>query len=144
MDWTHDFEAAVVTFVSTGSRVICNPPPMNTDEDFIAFVSDDAKAQNIMRHLGYSLEGTPEFYTGNDNGGFRSYRKGDVNVITTPDWDFYKMFKTATKLATRFNLIDKEDRIALFQAVLYGVDSEDLAQPVPGTADKSSFMGDVA
>lgn len=128
VDLTHDFEAAVVTFVPTGSRVICNPPPVGTDQDFIAYVRDDAIAQADMTALGYKIEGTPEFYTGNDNGGFRSYRKGDVNVITTPDHSFYRKFKTATELGRRFNLLDKGDRIALFQVVLYDAEIHDLAQ----------------
>lgn len=129
IDLTHDFDAVVKTFVPTGSRVICSPPPLDTDEDYIAYVSDDAAARAKLEGLGYTLEGLPGFYTGNDNGGFRSYRKGDVNLITTPDYGFYGLFKTATELARRFNLLDKGDRIALFQAVLYGVDVRDLEEP---------------
>lgn len=136
MDMTHDFDGVVQTFVPTGSRVICNPAPTDTDEDYIAFVSDDAKARAELEGLGYKLEGMPEFYTGNDNGGFRSYRKGAVNLITTPDYDFYRLFKTATALAARLNLTDKGDRIALFQVVLYGVEAQDFE---PSDAEKAEL-----
>lgn len=127
-DQLHDFDGIVETFVPTGSRVICNPPPVDTDEDYIALVANDAKARKSLTALGYTLEGLPDFYTGNDSGGFRSYRKGVINLITTPDPGFYSLFKTATELARRFNLVNKADRIALFQAVLYGVDCLKLEQ----------------
>jgi hypothetical protein len=129
MEWhTHDFGDVVKMFKPTGSRVICDPAPTDTDEDYISFVTDDNKARSGLENLGYKLEGLPDFYTGNDNGGFRSYRKGSVNLITTPDLEFYNLFVTATALAKRFNLLDKGDRIALFQAILYGVDVNNLSQ----------------
>ena len=121
----HDFCSAVDEWAPTGSRAICNPAPTTTDEDFITWVQDDAKARIALEAMGYRVEGAPDFYTGNDNGGFRSYRKGDVNVITTPDYCFYSLFCNATALARRLNLLDKADRIALFQLVLYGVDAQD-------------------
>lgn len=104
---------------AVGSRVTCSPPPVDTDEDWLVLVrSDPAEA---MREAGYSQDGSPDFYTGNDRGGFRSWRKGDVNIVTTEEFQFYDLFVTATMLAKRFNLMNKGDRIALFQAVLYGV-----------------------
>ena len=122
----YDFEGVVSVFSPTGSRVICDPAPSDTDEDFIAFVACDEAAQSALVDLGYVLEGSPEFYTGNDVGGFRSFRKGDVNLITTPDENFYQKFQMATELAARFNLLDKGDRIALFQAILYDVNISEL------------------
>lgn len=102
-----------------GSRVTCNPAPDNTDEDFLALVPFDVTA--LMAADGFTQDGSPEFYTGNDNGGFRSFRKGEMNIITTDSIEFFELFLTATELAKRFNLLAKADRIALFQAVLYGV-----------------------
>jgi len=107
-----------------GSRVTCDPAPADTDEDWLAYTPEDPAPRLIA--AGFTQDGSPEFYTGNDNGGFRSWRKGDLNVITTPSWEFYCKFGTATALAKRFNLLLKEDRIALFQAVLYGVRAENL------------------
>ena len=105
--------------VAVGSRVTCNPPPINTDEDWLLHVTTDVKDR--LEAFGFTQDGQPEFYTGNDAGGFRSWRLGDLNVITTQDTEFFDRFVTATNLAKRFNLLDKGDRIALFQAVLYGV-----------------------
>lgn len=109
---------------AVGSRVTCNPPPENTDQDFLAFSLDDLSGD--LASAGFTQDGSPEFYTGNDNGGFRSFRRGDVNVITTQSMKFFELFLTATALAKRFNLSNKADRIALFQAVLYGVGPDNL------------------
>jgi hypothetical protein len=111
-------------FEPVGSRVTCNPPPQNTDIDFLCRSIQPVDQE--LKELGFKLEGSPGFYTGNDNGSFRSWRRGDVNLIVTPDLHFYELFITATSLAKRFNLMDKNDRIALFQAILYGVSQEDL------------------
>lgn len=102
-----------------GSRVTCSPPPHDTDEDWLVLVYSDPEP--ALRAAGFTQDGSPEFYTGNDAGGFRSWRLGDLNVVTTSEIEFYDRFMTATMLAKRFNLMNKGDRIALFQAVLYGV-----------------------
>ena len=115
-------------FSAVGSRVTCDPAPTNTDEDYLVFISAEIDVDAALKDAGFLAEGTPEFYTGNDNGGFVSYRREDVNVITTADMDFYNLFLTATALAKRFNLLEKPDRIALFQAVLYGVNVHDLEE----------------
>lgn len=112
--------------IPVGSRVTCNPAPSDTDEDWLALVYSDPAER--LREAGFTQDGSPEFYTGNDNGGFRSWRRGDLNIVTTADREFFERFVTATDLAKRFNLLDKGDRIALFQAVLYGVRVENLAQ----------------
>lgn len=110
--------------VAVGSRITCNPPPVDTDEDWLVLLNSEA--QQSLEAAGFTQEGSPEFYTGSDVGGFRSWRLGSINVITTPDPGFFHLFITATTLAKRFNLLKKSDRIALFQAVLYGVDASNL------------------
>ena len=116
-----------------GSRVTCDPAPTGTDEDWLMLVRGDPQPR--MAALGMDQDGSPEFYTGTDAGGFRSWRSGDLNVVTTRDEEFFNRFMTATHLARRFNLLVKADRIALFQAVLYGVRAANLeerpqAQPI--------------
>ena len=119
--WAKDYWAVI----PVGSRVTCDPPPSDTDEDFLVFDQDGSAIEHLEAH-GFQSEGNPEFYTGNDNGEFRSLRRGDTNVIVTPDREFFERFRTATELAKRFNLLEKSDRIALFQAVLYGVNATNL------------------
>jgi hypothetical protein len=112
--------------VPVGSRVTCDPPPTGTDEDWLVLCRSDVAEE--MAADGFKQDGSPQFYTGNDSGGFRSWRDGDLNVVTTESNEFFRRFLTATDLAKRFNLLAKPDRIALFQAVLYGVHSENLEQ----------------
>jgi len=50
---------------------------------------------------------------------FSSYEKGNINLIVTEDYGFYNKFIAATSVAKRLNLLEKDDRVALFQAVLY-------------------------
>lgn len=115
-----DWESVVMTFQPTGSRYICNPAPTDTDEDFICWVTP--AAYDALVGFGFKQCGSPEFYTGNDNGGFRSWRRGAVNLITTESVEFYTRFTGATEIAKRLNILEKADRIALFQVTLYGVD----------------------
>lgn len=110
--------------VPVGSRITCNPAPTDTDADFLCL--DVGDCSETLKNLGFTQDGSPEFYTGNDNGGFRSFRKGDLNLIVTRDQTFFDLFLTATHLAKAFNLLQKDQRIALFQAVLYGVKYENL------------------
>lgn len=119
-----------------GSRITCDPAPVDTDEDWLVLVTDVPEKR--MKETGFGQEGSPEFYTGNDAGGFRSWRKGDLNVITTQSDEFYRLFLTATYLAKRFNLLRKQDRIALFQAVLYGVEVKNLEPEPWGAARKQA------
>ena len=119
-DWT----SVVTEFQATGSRYICDPAPTDTDEDFICLVQPSA--YDALGDFGFKQCGQPEFYTGNDNGGFRSWRRGDLNLITTESEEFFTRFIGATELAKRLNILEKANRIALFQVVLYGVHPHNL------------------
>ena len=55
-----------------------------------------------------------------DDQTFWSYTKGDVNLIVTKNPVFFARFLAATSVSKRLNIMKKADRIALFQAVLYG------------------------
>ena len=124
-----------------GSRVTCDPAPTDTDEDWLVLVREVPVEK--LQEAGFSQEGTPEFYTGNDAGGFRSWRKGEINLITTQSDEFFRLFLTATYLAKRFNLLRKQDRIALFQAILYGVEVHNL-EPEPWGAAAKVAVGKIA
>jgi hypothetical protein len=43
-----------------------------------------------------------------------------VNIIATSDAAWHEKFKLASDTAKVLNLLDKQDRITLFQAILYG------------------------
>lgn len=108
-----------------GSRVTCDPPPMNTDYDVLVLVSEKDKRHmdEYALPLGYVKGGSIDAtinYPATPHSRFISYRKGDTNLIVTSDVEFFNRFMAATKVAKQLNLLKKSDRIALFQAVLYG------------------------
>lgn len=127
-----------------GSRITCNPAPENTDQDWLILVDsseagkygkdwkfDENRLLEIddqICSIGYECEGSVELYTGDARGSFRSWRKGDVNLIVTHEHAFFDRFITATHLAHRFNLLKKSDRISLFQAVLYNARWDEIIQ----------------
>lgn len=109
-----------------GSRITCNPPPTDTDQDVLVFVDEERASQFIfeMENIGFSVELGEGYAADALNSGesdrFQSYRLDDVNLIVTVDEQFYKRFAYATEIAKRANLMEKEERIKLFQAILYG------------------------
>ena len=107
-----------------GSRVTCNPPPVDTDLDLLVLVDEDSltDAFAMLRLLDFNHDGSEisdklDFVP---DSAFASYSRGEVNVIITSDEDVHRRFLAASSVAKRLNLLRKEDRVALFQAVLYG------------------------
>lgn len=101
-----------------GSRVTCNPAPTDTDLDILVRVKSMFDAGEQLGRDGYKFCGSLH-----DSQFFQSARKGEVNIIYTCDVDFYERFMAAHSVAKRLNLLKKDDRIALFRAVLYSEQS---------------------
>lgn len=105
-----------------GSRVTCSPAPTDTDADYLVQIRDDqeavGRAVNEMSRAGFIWEGNEHYQSAASD--FMSWRDGDVNLIVTANPTFASRHRVATALCKRLNLLDKRDRIALFQAVLYG------------------------
>ena len=95
----------------TGSNYICNPPVTNTDIDTMYLVSDMEKTYNELSQIGWTYNGKdtypPELWA--------SYRLGNNNALCTSDVKHFNAFLAATEEAKRLNLLDKADRIALFE-----------------------------
>ena len=109
----------------TGSRFICDPPVMDTDDDWIILVEDLEYAKYKASRLDWIYSGAGYYREGNEEpelGPFVSMRhaEGNSNYIFTEDAEFYERYVAATLLAKKYNLLNKADRIQLFQAVLYG------------------------
>lgn len=109
--------------IAVGSRVTCNPPPLDTDSDVLLLI-DPACWSNLelnMKTIGFIHEGSDVSDSINNEAmAFQSFRNGEINFICTHDPEFFKRFVAATSVAKHLNLLSKTDRIALFQAVLYG------------------------
>lgn len=104
-----------------GSRVTCAPPPMNTDADYLVVLpNDDAEisaAVGILADAGFEWEGSEHYQM--ELNTFMSFRREDVNLIVTRSAGFAERHKLATAVCKSLNLLEKKDRIVIFQAILY-------------------------
>jgi hypothetical protein len=121
-------------FEPVGSRVTCNPPPNENDEDFLLLpVDGHLFALLAMLDEGGWVRGGSnipnEANTTPIDGRFHSYRYDAVNLIIAETPEFFRRFMAATAVCKRLNLLDKADRITVFQAVLYGNGGEATALP---------------
>lgn len=108
--------------VKVGSRVTCNPPPTDTDEDYLVYVKDLSAAVNGLTSMGFERSSTLEQIEKYEDMGagilrFTSLWFGDLNYIVTDDWLFFERFLTATHVCKTLNLMRKEDRILVFNAI---------------------------
>ncbi len=107
-----------------GSRVTCDPAPMDTDADYLVYM-DKACVRPFVAILmahDYDFNGSRIEDATNalpDNWRFKSFKRGVCNIILTASEDFCDRFLAASHVCKRLNLLNKEDRIAVFQAVLY-------------------------
>lgn len=117
----------VLGYAQTGSSYICNPPVLDTDEDWVLLVHNQAAAKQELLSLGYTfsakdkegynVSATPDPFQPHNR--FDAYRNPDTNenLIVVDNPYSFMQWKTATALAKRLNLTDKDDRIAMFRAV---------------------------
>lgn len=108
--------------IMVGSRATCVPAPTDTDEDWIALIPKSFFDETVQLLLneGCKVEGAPEAYTDMPN--FLSLRCNEKNFILASDEEFFYKFLAASFIAKSQNLLVKQERIDLFQRVLYGVE----------------------
>ena len=106
-----------VQFHMTGSRYICNPVPMDTDEDYVILMNDIMQFESLGAS-GFEITTDQESYE--DLPSFLAMRLNEFNLVVTYSKEFYERFVDATNQAKELNLLKKADRISLFQSVLYG------------------------
>ena len=111
---------------ATGSQVICNPIPLDADEDHVVFTKRLWAAVRYLEDREYIAEGS---MAEEECRGFVSMRKEKVNLILTQDLTFFSRFVHATDEARAQNLLEKKDRIALFQRFLYSKNSDETTDP---------------
>lgn len=115
----------------TGSRVICSPPVKNTDDDWVLLCRPDCQAplEGILGMSGWQLGGSSRWVresngwmtqVRDDEGfgeNFKSYRKKELNLILTSKPEFFEKFRRATEITRSLNVLDKSDRVLIFEAV---------------------------
>lgn len=124
---TEFLEGKCLKFELVGSRVTCDPAPTDTDQDVLVLADLNTWGLQLEPMLvtegfekGGSDCGDVAGYMGNVPLSFQSFTFGELNLIVTFDPEFYRRFMAATQVSKSLNLLDKGERIMLFQAVLYG------------------------
>lgn len=93
-----------------GSKVICNPPPTDTDTDYCV----------LVRRIGDFVDENPDWefikedYCG-ENSTFTTCRRGEYNLLVFSDATEYGACRGATAIAKKANIIDKSKRYRLFE-----------------------------
>lgn len=131
-DYVHKLAIAVRP---VGSRVTCDPPPTDTDEDYLVLLMSNKDIGGRLGDDGWSLDGSfisDEVNRTEPEHRFTSWSRDGINLIVTRNFIFFQRFMAASSIAKRFNLLKKEDRIALFQAVLYANEAIDTSL-IPAT-----------
>jgi hypothetical protein len=114
MDIRRLLDKVCIYWHPTGSRFTCDPPVMNTDEDYVCLMVDSG----VLETLGFHCTtGENDNY---DISEFTTWRYGRFNLVVTDSMKFYEKFVEATNEAKAKNILDKGERIKLFQMVLYG------------------------
>ncbi len=110
-----------------GSTVTCNPPVTDTDTDFLILIKDSSivvsKVHGKLINSGWTHSGVGYGIAGEEPGEvakpIQTYRKGRINYIITWDVNYFDKFMDATHLAKQFNLLQKRDRVALFEYITW-------------------------
>lgn len=109
--------------VAVGSRVTCSPPPTDTDEDYLVLTKDKEAAVKALQAMGFEYSTDPEKIAeynrlGETSGyAFVSLFFGSINYIVTDSVFFFERFLTATHVCKMLNLLKKEDRVMVHEAI---------------------------
>lgn len=118
-----EFFEHVKHYHPTGSKYICNPPVMDTDEDYIVLVDDmEAVTAILTKECGYTLDFNSANYPDKY---FLSFKKTDdwdkiYNIILTDKKEYFIPFVEATELTKRLNITKKDSRVAIFNTIIEG------------------------
>lgn len=102
---------------------MCTPPPQYTDDDYILLYSSAiALKEAVDRCLAsdWALGGSLAIHNKGHNI-FYSLKKGDLNLVMTDNEDWYSKMLCATKICMELNEHDKQERIKIFEAIVYGL-----------------------
>lgn len=106
--------------VPVGSRRTCNPPPTDTDDDYLVLCNDAKQAVRSLKELGFEPPKSIGEYVALHACSFTSLRFGELNFIVTDDVEWFDKFLTASYFAKKYNVMNKGDRIELFDSFMRG------------------------
>lgn len=105
-------------FFFTGSRYLCNPPTTDTDQDVVTVFDKDLNERLIAAGFEPSKPDDGSMYPNSSVA--QCYRKDAYNIIAVTAQKDYDNWRKASALAMHMNLLEKHQRVALFQFVTEG------------------------
>lgn len=117
-----DIPANTEKWFRTGSTYICDPPVEGTDYDIVLYVRPDIYG---MYQEALVLDGWERGGSRGDRDEWASFKKRHTdgivyNFLVTQNEDHYNNMYIATSAAKRLNLLNKNDRVMLFHAIVDG------------------------
>lgn len=127
----------------TGSQITVDPPPTSTDVDilFLAGASSIKVVVELLLESGYQIGGyfTDEELNLDEDDDVKEFdlefldkkhrtfislkhiTQGSIgiNFLLTASRNFFDDFRLATEVCRRLNIADRDDRIVIFQSLLY-------------------------
>ena len=112
----------VLDWTPTGSYFTCNPQVKDTDIDFAVRVHCLQTFGSALEDKNWTVTYDDPEYTicTNNEVPFITARQGKFNLIIFSEWAGFRAYATATHVAKHLNLLNKDDRVMLFQAVCGG------------------------
>lgn len=98
-------------YIHSGSSYICNPPVLDTDIDYFFVGPTENEFTEDIKKFGFEKTSDPEY----EFTGFVSFRSGNYNFILIGDRHAFNDVCLATAIARRQNLLEKDQRVALFE-----------------------------
>lgn len=127
--FSHYFDA--ISVYPTGSRYICNPPILDTDDNYLVLVEDARGVYSKLINDGWedclklAVDGSGkdaiDSYIDEQSYGvvWYAFRKGAINIMVSENWDWYVSSCAATELCKALNIKEKEQRIRIFRNLKY-------------------------
>lgn len=98
-------------FHPTGSAHTCNPPILDTDEDWVVWADDFNKASDDLTAIGFTANPDQTHY------GAVSMRFGKYNIILMSNKSEYDLWVKATAVCKYLNIGSKEQRKMIHRIV---------------------------
>lgn len=105
-------------YAHVGSRVTCNPPVLDTDNDVLILVAPDQF--QALESAIYKAGGDRCGECYGDDAPLLPMRLGEMNYLLTDDRDYFDEFLRVTAVVKHLNVLCKGDRKAVFKAILDG------------------------
>jgi len=117
-DSLEDFANACVY---VGSRITCNPPPTDTDQDILVWV-DGNKGYDLLDSWldrnDWEYEGDEKYQMSHFSSWRKTIQDVEYNAIVTTSEVWFNRFLEATLLCKKENAMSKKRRIEIFDSIM--------------------------